>query len=64
MIVNLKYKGGNELNNVEAKLKKYEGEYNKTQHNNNIDDIKQFEQKIFDVWNNKSIMIQIRLLFQ
>ena len=38
---------------MEAKLKQYEEEYNKTQHNNNIDDIRQFKQKIFDAWKNK-----------
>ena len=44
MIVNLKYNNST-LQNVEAKLKQYEAEYNETQHNNNIDDIKQFKQK-------------------
>ena len=43
----------NQLKNAEVKLKQYEEEYNKLQHNNDIDDIKQFKQKIFDAWKNK-----------
>jgi len=53
MIINPKYNSENELKNTQAKLKQYEEEYNKTQHNNNIDDIRQFKQKIFDAWKNK-----------
>ena len=45
MIINLKYNNRNKLQNVEAKLKQYEEEYNETQYNNNIDDLKQFKQK-------------------
>jgi hypothetical protein len=53
IIINPKYSRENELKNVQAKLKQYEEEHNKTQHNNNIDDIRQFIQKIFDAWKNK-----------
>ena len=53
MIINPKYNINNKLQNVEAKLKQYEEEYNKTQHNNYVDDIKQCKQKIFDAWKNK-----------
>ena len=59
MIINPKYNSENELKNVQAKLKQYEEEYNETQDNNNIDDIKQFKQKIFDAWKNKSIIIWV-----
>ncbi len=53
MIINPKYNSENVLKNAQAKLKQYEEECNKTQHNNNIDDIRQFKQKIFDTWHNK-----------
>ena len=52
MIINPKYSINNKLQNVEAKIKQYE-EYNNVQHNNHIDDIKQFKTKIFDMWRNK-----------
>jgi hypothetical protein len=55
MIINPKYNSTNELQNAEAILKQYKEEYNELQHNNDIDDIKQFKQKIFDAWSNKKI---------
>jgi hypothetical protein len=45
MIINPKYNRENELNKAEAKLKQYEEEHNKIQ----IDEIKEFKPKIFNV---------------
>ena len=40
MIINPKYNNDNELKNTQAKLKQYEEEYNKAQHEYYIDEIK------------------------
>ncbi len=46
----------NQLKNSEAKLKKYEEEYIKTQHEYYIDKIKEFKQQLYNVWNNKKYL--------
>ncbi len=55
MIYNPKYNFNNQLKNAEAKLKQYEEEYIKMQHEYHIDKIREYNQKIFDAWNNKNI---------
>ncbi len=45
MIINPKYNINNQLKNAEAKLKQYEEEYIKTQHEYHIDKIKESKQK-------------------
>jgi hypothetical protein len=40
MIIKPKYNSKNELQNAEAKLKQYEKEYNETQHEYYVDEIK------------------------
>ena len=46
LIINPKYNRENELKNVEAKLKQYEEEYNETQHEYYIDEIKDLKELI------------------
>jgi hypothetical protein len=56
MIINPKYNINNQLKNAEAKLKQYEEEYIKTQHEYYIDKIKEVKQQIFNVWSNKKYL--------
>ena len=56
MIYNPKYNINNQLKNAEAKLKQYEEEYVKIQHEYHIDNIKEFKQIFFDAWNNKKYL--------
>ena len=49
MIINPKYNNNNELKNVEAKLKQYEEEYNKTQHEYYIDEINELKEYINNI---------------
>jgi hypothetical protein len=56
MIYNPKYNFNNQLKNAEAKLKQYKEDYIKIQHEYHIDKIKEFQQKIFDAWNNKKYL--------
>ncbi len=55
MIYNPKYNINNQLKSAEAKLKTYNEDYIKIQHDYHIDNIKEFKQNIFDAWNNKNI---------
>ncbi len=49
MIINPKYSNENELQNAQAKLKQYEEEYNKTQHEYYIDEIEELKQLINNI---------------
>ena len=49
MIINPKYNNDNELKHAQAKLKQYEEEYNKTQHEYYVDEIKDLEECINNI---------------
>jgi 1,2-phenylacetyl-CoA epoxidase PaaB subunit len=60
MIFNPKYNMNNQLKNAEAKLKQYEEEYNKTQHEYYIDEIKDLK----EYQKNKLSLAQIEMLYE
>ncbi len=49
MIINPKYNSENEFKNAQAKLKQYEEEYNKTQHEYYADEIEELKQLINNI---------------